>query len=341
MACRFVFGSIHNLNGLKDLSSQVVESPNLLWDDVLPYVREHHVVFAGKTLAIPLDCNVELLHYRRDIFTAQGWDVPQTWDQLLSLAKEANGMDMNGDGVPDFGFCMEARSNCLVLGASIMGMVAPYLQYLGLTQGVYFDPETILDPTGRQLLVDNPAFRHVLGVYQELVQVSQQAGLFGNTSAGTDDTGCSLDVSPQLGVSLPPGSFEVLDRKRNILKPCNKTLCRYATQVVDQSTGVTSSAGVPRSHSWVSAVNNFSPVAPAQAVFNLLSSLSAQDGSWDLILHPTLPFTPFRYVHFSDLDRWLGAGFDRQDITQFLNASLAAVTHPNIVTDLRLAGLSG
>lgn len=39
---------------------------------------------------------------------------PRTWYELLELARAAHGADLNGDGVPDYGICMERRKGaCL------------------------------------------------------------------------------------------------------------------------------------------------------------------------------------------------------------------------------------
>ncbi|GFH29925.1 guanylyl and adenylyl cyclase family member [Haematococcus lacustris] len=56
---------------------------------------------------VPLDGWTLLLHYRWDVLAAAGLAVPQTWPQLLHVATRLNGSDMNGDGSPDWGICLE------------------------------------------------------------------------------------------------------------------------------------------------------------------------------------------------------------------------------------------
>src|SRR5438477_996411 len=43
--------------------------------------------FQGKQYALPVDPNVQLLVYRKDLFAERGLKPPTTWDELLSTAK--------------------------------------------------------------------------------------------------------------------------------------------------------------------------------------------------------------------------------------------------------------
>ncbi|PYM63046.1 MAG: hypothetical protein DMD79_09660 [Candidatus Rokuibacteriota bacterium] len=43
--------------------------------------------FQGKQYALPVDPNVQLLVYRKDLFAERGFKPPTTWDELLSTAK--------------------------------------------------------------------------------------------------------------------------------------------------------------------------------------------------------------------------------------------------------------
>src|SRR5215467_1339165 len=43
--------------------------------------------FSGTQYAVPVDPNVQLLVYRKDLFEAKGLKPPATWDELLAAAK--------------------------------------------------------------------------------------------------------------------------------------------------------------------------------------------------------------------------------------------------------------
>ncbi len=51
------------------------------------------------------------MYYRRDVLAQHGLDVPATWDEFLDVARIVNGTDMKGDGVPDYGVCLQ-RPRC-------------------------------------------------------------------------------------------------------------------------------------------------------------------------------------------------------------------------------------
>lgn len=44
---------------------------------------------------------------RRDVFAQRRLGVPHTWSEAMHAASLLNGTDMNGDGEPDWGFCIE------------------------------------------------------------------------------------------------------------------------------------------------------------------------------------------------------------------------------------------
>ncbi|KAL6749500.1 hypothetical protein V8C86DRAFT_994651 [Haematococcus lacustris] len=101
---------------------------------------------------VPLDGWTLLLHYRRDVLAAAGLAVPQTWPQLLHVATRLNGSDMNGDGSPDWGICLERDPDCgysLSLGA----VLSPLLQAQGTSQGSLLQPEDLTPLLGSQAMV--------------------------------------------------------------------------------------------------------------------------------------------------------------------------------------------
>lgn len=51
------------------------------------------------------------MYYRRDVLLAAGVPPPVTWDDFLEVAAFVNGTDMNGDGVLDYGVCLQ-RPRC-------------------------------------------------------------------------------------------------------------------------------------------------------------------------------------------------------------------------------------
>ncbi len=55
-------------------------------------------------------CRLQM-YYRRDVLAAHGLSPPVTWEAFLDVAARVNGTDMDGDGQPDFGVCLQ-RPRC-------------------------------------------------------------------------------------------------------------------------------------------------------------------------------------------------------------------------------------
>jgi ABC-type glycerol-3-phosphate transport system substrate-binding protein len=66
-------------------------------------------------VGLPLDGDMYNLYYRKDLFARYSLTVPQTWDDMLALARLMNGTDTDGDGKPDlWGACADVLfSECL------------------------------------------------------------------------------------------------------------------------------------------------------------------------------------------------------------------------------------
>jgi hypothetical protein len=125
--------------------------------------------FAGRTMddiSIDLDPKnprvQRLMFYRRDIF--QRYNIrgaPQTWAELLEVAQQLNGTDLDGDGLPDYALCYNAQQHC---GAAYMLMqaVQPMLFHGSPVKPFYLDPGT-LEPN-----VMNAAMRAALQMLARL-----------------------------------------------------------------------------------------------------------------------------------------------------------------------------
>jgi ABC-type glycerol-3-phosphate transport system substrate-binding protein len=97
------------LGGLADLGP-FLGNANVNYLEFMPFYRDLSAVYDHQTVGIPLDGDILLLYYRRDLFAKHGLTVPQTWDDMLELASRMNGTDTNGDGQPDLlGACVDCE----------------------------------------------------------------------------------------------------------------------------------------------------------------------------------------------------------------------------------------
>lgn len=121
-------GTIYNYDGFEDLTTyvdppviMVNETEDVWWADVHPYFQitsRYYDKALRKFIIVvlPLDGNIKLLYYRRDLFETRNITVPRTWEEVLTVAKtlEALQLDLNNDRIPDKSFCFERRKGMWV-----------------------------------------------------------------------------------------------------------------------------------------------------------------------------------------------------------------------------------
>eukprot|EP00198_Chlamydomonas_reinhardtii_P006519 XP_001695855.1 predicted protein [Chlamydomonas reinhardtii] len=269
-------GSIFNFDGFQDLTATVKPaviasnaSDIIKWDDVHPYFQRKFLV-----VTLPLDGNIKLLYYRRDIFEANNLTVPRTWEEVVAVATSLSRLGVLGpDGRPASPFCFDRRKDCHQSYFDLIAILAPYMQYNGSSQGVIFEPSTIRAFDRNPALVDNAAMAKALTLYSALIGLSPMdykvedkcdvvgaapadagramAQRFANGTClmgvGLGDFFKAFKTSPfrgKLGVALMPGSFEVLNRTSNQLVPCAADTCPFGT-VVPAQPGPSASDGGP------------------------------------------------------------------------------------------------
>ncbi|KAG2482347.1 hypothetical protein HYH03_018717 [Edaphochlamys debaryana] len=90
---------------------------------------------------------------------------PATWEELLALAAAVEGRDLDGDGQPEHGLCLDTMRACKVWGL-LSAVYASMAQTEGQQQGVWFDRATM------RPLVHNPAMRAALDMWRQLAGTS-------------------------------------------------------------------------------------------------------------------------------------------------------------------------
>jgi len=68
-------------------------------DDIHPSIQDSHMMYKGRYYGVPTHVGGMNFYYRKDIFEAEGYAVPTTWDEVLAIAKavdEKHGPEMRG-----------------------------------------------------------------------------------------------------------------------------------------------------------------------------------------------------------------------------------------------------
>ena len=123
---------------LMDLSTFTVANVNdIAWHTIGRYFLAYSSLYEGQVITLPLAGDFVPLYYRADVFTMYGIAVPRTLEEYVLASQALNGTDMNGDGEPDYGSCMEQDG--ALSSEFFLTWIAQTLQFRGTSQGVLFD----------------------------------------------------------------------------------------------------------------------------------------------------------------------------------------------------------
>lgn len=71
---------------VEPLPAELLQHPDLQWDDIFEGLRRRDASWAGQPYAVPLGSPVLALYYRTDIFAQLDLQPPQTWSEYQTLA---------------------------------------------------------------------------------------------------------------------------------------------------------------------------------------------------------------------------------------------------------------
>ncbi len=326
---------------LQDLTSYIQNDPAIQWNDIGQFFRNFSATYNGKIYTVPLDGDFHMVYYRTDVLQKLNMQPPKTWDDYVAIAKAANGMDMNGDGQPDYGSCI-SMAKAQQAYWWIISIAAPFIQSQGTSQGVFFDTST-MEP-----LVNNAAFIHALDIYKSLIPYSEPTVLtdgVGDTRGLWTAGRCALsldwgDIGPlsvaegskvatTTGAIITPGATQVLDRTSGKMVDCDSKTCPYAVDGVNH-------APFASFGGWSGGVSAAAPDNVKAAAYAFLSYMSQPaQSNVDVTLGKT-GFNPYRTSQFQNLGPWEAAGFSEAFAKNYLGAIQDSLNSPNMVLDMRI-----
>lgn len=326
---------------LQDLSTDQTIDPD---EDVLINIR-NLMLFDGGTYAVPNDGNARFVYYRRDVLASAGADPPATWKDVLALAKQLNGTDMNGDGVGDFGLCMDVSSD--TSGYMLVHFFSSMLQQNGRKGGTLFDVDTFT-PRLSGTNADQVRLLEVFGEMLEYVPSREYTQLdarlkfnAGECALLEDwaDTGKDHIGTPVDGFTgtVPMMGSEVVYSPRGDRINCTDTPteCPYSL-VLDDGRVVSISSQIPAGFvgGFISALTT---PEKQQVAFDYFKFCETGDTALDAVLRPGTGIEPYKRAHF-DVELWVErAEANRQDVSEWLEAMNTAFTHPNYVSEYNFA----
>jgi len=134
-------------------------------DDIHPSLQNSHMKFKGRWYGVPTHVGSMTFYYRKDIFDKEGYKVPKTWEEVLTIAKAV-----------DAKYGPEMRGFVFMGRADIQG-AATFINLLGAYAGDFYDPKTY-KPT-----INSPQVLKAMKMLRELQDYSVE----GSASYGFDE----------------------------------------------------------------------------------------------------------------------------------------------------------
>jgi multiple sugar transport system substrate-binding protein len=328
-------------NYLERLDTYVSADPLIQWNDVSRFFRDFSSKYNGQIYSIPLDGDIHLLYYRLDVLKKYGLTPPRTWDDYLAIAKQLHGVDMNGDGEGDFGSCISKKANEQSYW-SLLSIAGSFLQSKGTSQGIFFNTKTMAP------LVNNAAFKKALQIYKQTTEFGSADELNFDTNdvryafingrcalaiewgdIGTMTVLPESKVKNKTGVSILPGSTEVLNRKTNQLERCNSTLCPFAMGDINY-------APYAAFGGWVGSINRASTAGKKKLAYEYLSYVTQPLQSNEDVTIGATGMNPYRTSQLVNQQSWLKQGMSENTLRFYLGSISKTVNNANIILDLRI-----
>ncbi|GFH27984.1 guanylate cyclase domain-containing protein, partial [Haematococcus lacustris] len=325
-----------------------------------------HRASPATTHGVRRPCDTQCFSSSRllDLFQRYQLDVPQTWSDLLDMARLMNGTDTDGDGRPDlFGACLDMMPQCKI-SFHVAGMAASYIQNNGTQSGFWYDPDSD-EALMRPLVGNNEAMRAVLQLLADLQAYMPSEPTCSNANPAFLAGKCLMTIDwggvfratrtsnisrpGMLGIAPLPGSTQILDRTTLKLVNCTPALCPMAqpyrtARVAPNVTRTLSGAWVNSAPflafgGWTAGVAAASPPEVQLATLNFFAYLTSPNNSWADVLDVSGSVDPFRQQHLdpANIGRWTAAGYDQGTTLQYLSALRTALFSPNIALDARMA----
>jgi len=300
-------------------------------EDVLPAPRSL-LMYAGKKYMVANDHDGQVMYYRRDLFAdpqhqaafqrkyGHALAVPKTWEQFRDVAAYFNGLDLNGDGVPDHGLSMHLK-----VGAQgmfhFMSFSAPFVIGPQNPALYWFDPRSM------KPLIESPGHVRALQALVDLVQFGPKEMLnwdlgeswdhflagraaltftWGDLGALAQEKGSK--VQGKIGSAPLPGTNEYYSIAQH------KWIASAEPNIVGNTTG----------GSWAGVISKFSK-AP-QATYYLLALLASKEKSQVYAARGWDGIDPGRVFHFlppdgtGQIQTYLNVGWNELDVRDYLHA---------------------
>ncbi|CAM4089279.1 extracellular solute-binding protein [Paenibacillus alkaliterrae] len=230
-----------------DITDRVANSPELDWADYIPSFAKV-VEWKGKKIGVPFAPYYTLLHYRKDLFEAEGIAPPKTIDELKAAAKHFT----NNPKYPDFYGISLNNAKGAAAGQS-------WFEWSANFGGKYFEsayPGTTDAYADVTPLINSPAGIETANFFKDMLQYQPPGAL---NVAWDERLQNFAQGKVAMIVEWNVRTMAMADKDKS------KIADQFATVLMPSKEGVTS---VPPLGGWLMSINQYS---------------KKQDAAWDFI----------------------------------------------------------
>lgn len=321
------------------------------WEDILPLYRERIADWGGTTYALPFDGDSHMMYYRKDLVNPESQyaadfeaeygytlDEPQTWEQYRDMAAFFHGREVDTAGlVAPIDGAVEAQRRNAQSYWFLMSRAGGYAKVPG--DPCFFFTCTEEDPMTP--LVNTPGWVRALEDWIEIqnyaspdiinYDVTDVRSIFpaGGAVFGLDwgDVG-PITVDPNVSVVNDLTGFGVLPGATEYWDPA-------AGDWVEAEDGLNQAPFIAFG-GWIISVVADTDVP--DAAMDFAAFMADKDLAATLATTGGTGVNPLRQSQFDNLDLWVNAGFSEEAATDYLDAVLSTIEHPNAILDIRIPG---
>ena len=327
-----------------------LDDPELSWSTIPEGVKLKNS-WGGRTYSMICDNDNMFLIYRKDVLADPVHQAaflaryryplpspPTTIDELIDVATFFDGKDWDNDGINERGFVISRKSPDELMYWYALGVTTPYtVMPTAVAAGHQLPRGLFLFKPDMTPLVNSPGFKAGVARWLSLARLaSPSAGrqstidqlVRGEALMAIDwgDTGPAAlapgsEARGKLGFALPPGTRSYYDW-------------------VD---GTMVDTGASVHHAPLHQANGFayfmtSTSQNKPAVWKFIKYMNSPEISMGIVSDPRGGYQPWRTTH-TDVARWVDAGWQKEDATNYVDAILKSVNHQNASLDLRIPGI--
>lgn len=324
---------------LEPLDEQIEGDERVDWDDILPRCQDINV-WEGETYIVPLDCDVFMSYYNRQLFEDPGHQEafeerygyplgpPETWDQYRDIA-EYFSEETEAAGA------MESMARQTQTFWTALSRMVPYVSR-GEGWELFFDPDDMTP------LINSPGHVRALEDMVEIVE-------YGPSNILEFDVGDIRAQFPQgdAALALDWASIGMIPPDRTNQEVIGFQQIPGVDRVYDHEAGEWVELEEPNrvpfmaANGWGAAIPVTSP--NKEAAFDLISFLTSTEISVQFVSmrdnqESAVGYQPFRRSHFENIDAWTESGWEREIAEEYLDQTLQSLEADFVQPDLRIPG---